>query len=423
MRAPAPYLSAPARRPRGGRRTPTRRGAGPGRRQRLAVTASAAAVLVYVVVQVLRPAPDVVLSAATVPGVAGSVQLPWPSQGEAAVAVQGVGTVGTSGGDTPVPIASVTKVMTALLVLRAHPLALGQAGPTLTISAADVARYQQDVATQQSVLAVTAGEQLTELQALEGLLIPSANNLADVLAQWVAGSVAAFVAEMNAEARRLGLHRTRFVSPTGLDSRSVSTPTDLVRLAEAAMAYPVFASVVAMPQATLPVAGTVVNYDADVTHDGFVGIKTGSDGSAGGCFLFQADVHLDGQTVAVVGAVLGQQGVPILQHALDAATALVNALRAQLAVRTVVRRGQVVGRARSSWGAEVPLVAGRSVTEVSWPGMAVPGRVVLGTAGSTLRRGQVVGHLRLPALRGPGVPVVAGSALSGPSLAWRLTDW
>ena len=106
---------------------------------------------------------------------------------------------------------------------------------------------------------IAAGEQLTELQALQALLLPSANNIAAVLARWDAGSADRFVARMNATARSLGMTHTRYTDPSGYDAATVSTAADQVRVVDRAMRLPVFASIVATPSATLPVAGTVHN--------------------------------------------------------------------------------------------------------------------------------------------------------------------
>ena len=135
---------------------------------------------------------------------------------------------------------------------------------------------------------IAAGEQLTERQALQALLLPSANNIAAVLARWDAGSTERFVARMNATARSLGMTHTRYTDPSGYDAATVSTAVDQVRIVDRAMRLPVFASIVATPSATLPVAGTVHNTNALLGHDGFVGVKTGSDDAAGGCFAFRA---------------------------------------------------------------------------------------------------------------------------------------
>src|SRR5207244_8680759 len=104
----------------------------------------------------------------------------------------------------PAPIASVAKVITAYLVLRVRPLRLGQDGPTITLTDADVADTDRRRGREESVVSIAAGEQLTELEALQALLLPSANNIAAVLARWVAGSADRFVAQVNAAARSLG---------------------------------------------------------------------------------------------------------------------------------------------------------------------------------------------------------------------------
>jgi D-alanyl-D-alanine carboxypeptidase (penicillin-binding protein 5/6) len=157
-------------------------------------------------------------------------------------------------------------------------------------------------------VSIAAGEQLTERQALQALLLPSANNIAAVLARWDAGSVDRFVARMNATARSLGMTHTRYTDPSGYDDATVSTAADQVRIVDRAMRLPVFASIVATPSATLPVAGTVHNTNTLLGHDGFVGVKTGSTAAAGGCFAFRAIRWIDGKRTTITGVVLGQPG-------------------------------------------------------------------------------------------------------------------
>jgi D-alanyl-D-alanine carboxypeptidase (penicillin-binding protein 5/6) len=246
-------------------------------------------------------APTAATAATTTPA-----PLAWPAAGEAAVTVAGSGSVRFSGDDAPVPIASVAKLMTAYLTLRAHPLAPGQPGFTLTITAADVADEQQREAESQSVVPVDSGEVLDEAQLLEALLIPSGNNIAALLADYDAASQTAFVARMNATARTLGMRHTLYTDPSGFDPTTVSTAVDQTRLARRAMRVAELARVVRMREATLPVAGTVSNYDQLAGVDGFVGIKTGSDSEAGGCFVFADRRAVDGRRTTIFGAVLGQ---------------------------------------------------------------------------------------------------------------------
>jgi D-alanyl-D-alanine carboxypeptidase (penicillin-binding protein 5/6) len=191
----------------------------------------------------------------------------WPAYGQAAVQI-GQAQVQAGPNQHPAAIASVAKVMTAYLVLRDHPLRPGEDGPTITLTDADVADTDRRRRQRESVVPIAAGEQLTERQALQALLLPSANNIAAVLARWDAGSVDRFVARMNATARLLGMTRTRYTDPSGYDDATVSTAADQVRIVDRAMRLPVFASIVATSSATLPVAGTVHNTNRLLGHNG-----------------------------------------------------------------------------------------------------------------------------------------------------------
>ena len=174
-----------------------------------------------------------------VPGQAPTLQ--WPREGEAAVAVVGLGSLGSSGGDTPVPIASVAKMMTAYLVLREHPLAPGREGFSMTVTPAAVAEQAARAGAGESTVILRAGQRITERQALQALLLPSANNVAAMLAAHGTGGAAGFVARMNATARALGMTSTTYTDPSGYEDSTVSTAADQLRLARAAMAVRAFA--------------------------------------------------------------------------------------------------------------------------------------------------------------------------------------
>ncbi|HKU58783.1 MAG TPA: hypothetical protein VJP39_04185 [Gaiellaceae bacterium] len=247
----------------------------------------------------------------------------WPAYGQAAFVQTGQSHVHAGPNQHPAAIASVAKVMTAYLVLHDHPLEPGEDGPTITLTDLDVADTDRRREREESVVSVVAGEQLTERQALQALLLPSANNIAAVLARWDAGSADRFVAQMNATARGLGMTHTRYTDPSGYDDATVSTAADQVRIVEQAMRLPVFAHIVATPSATLPVVGTVSNTNALLGHDGFVGVKTGSDDAAGGCFAFRAIRWIHGKRTAITGVVLGQPGRDRIAAGLAAADAMV----------------------------------------------------------------------------------------------------
>jgi serine-type D-Ala-D-Ala carboxypeptidase (penicillin-binding protein 5/6) len=247
----------------------------------------------------------------------------WPAHGQAAIQT-GQSQIQAGPNQHPAPIASVAKVMTAYLVLGDHPLRPGQDGPTITLTDADVADTHRRRRQQESAVPVAAGEQLTQRQALQALLLPSANNIAVVLARWDAGSAERFVARMNATARSLGMTHTRYTDASGYDDATVSTAADQVRIVDRAMRLPVFARIIATPSATLPVAGTVHTTNTLLGHKGFVGVKTGSTAAAGGCFAFRAIRWIHGKPTTITGVVLGQPGHNQVAAGLAAADAMVD---------------------------------------------------------------------------------------------------
>jgi D-alanyl-D-alanine carboxypeptidase (penicillin-binding protein 5/6) len=257
----------------------------------------------------------------------------WPTSGQAAFIRAGQSQIQVGPNQHAAAIASVAKVMTAYLVLRDHPLGLGEIGPTITITDADVADTDRRRGRGESVVSVASGEQLTERQALQALLLPSANNIAAALARWDGGSVARFVARMNASARSLGMTRTRYTDPSGYEAATVSTAADQLLIVDRAMDLPVFASIVATPSAGLPVAGTVRNTNTLLGQDGFVGVKTGSTDAAGGCFAFRAIRWIGGRQTTITGVVLGQPGQDQVAAGLMAADAMVDRIAGQRAAR------------------------------------------------------------------------------------------
>ncbi len=356
----------------------------------------------------------------TVQRIGTAPSLPWPAQGEAALFVDGVGEAGSFGGQSPVPMASTAKMMTALLVLEDHPLALNEAGPTITVTRADVNTFYAERNQGESVLPVAAGEQLGEYQLLQGLLLPSASNFAEMLATWDLDGVPAFVDRMNARAAALGMSATHYADVSGFSPLSVSIPSDLIKLGQTAMLQPVFAQIVAQAQVTLPVAGVVRNLDTLLGQGGVIGIKTGHTDQAGGCFVVAADLTIDGIAVRVYGAVMGQPNA--LAGAFTATSALLQGLVPALHAHLVVRRDDVIARYRTPWDEAGTIVASQSVSWVLLDGTEITRQVKLDDLPATLSAGTRVGTLFLVAgSHQADVPLVMAASINGPDAAWRLT--
>ncbi|MCW2776411.1 MAG: peptidase D-alanyl-D-alanine carboxypeptidase 1 [Frankiales bacterium] len=244
-------------------------------------------------------------SVLAVPHAAGPV---WPAEGQASYALHG--RVSSSPRQRPVPIASVAKLMTAYLVV--HRLAPSR---TVVVRRADVVDTARRRTQGESVVEVREGEVLTRDQALAALLLPSANNVAALLAGRVAGSRSAFVRLMQGTADELGMTSTTYTDPSGYLPSTVSTARDQLLLLRAVLRSPVLARLLGARSAVLPVVGRVASTDTLLGRDGFVAGKTGSTSAAGGCLAFRV---VRGREV-LDGVVLGQHGGRLVDAGLAAA--------------------------------------------------------------------------------------------------------
>ncbi len=254
----------------------------------------------------------------------------WPREGQAAVHVDGIGGLGSHGPQAPVPIASVTKVMTAYVILREHPLRAGESGPRITV---DQQAADESVSGVESTVPLERGQRLSQRQLLELTLIPSGNNAARLLARWNASSEEAFVTKMNRTADALGMRRTTYTGASGLEPTTKSTAADQLKLARQAMRDEVFRSVVAQRDTSVPGSSRALpNTNALLDAPGVVGIKTGSSTPAGGALMWAVQVpDRTGRQHLAVGVVLHQRADTSPQEGLsavfDSSRALVEALR------------------------------------------------------------------------------------------------
>ncbi|GGY32024.1 D-alanyl-D-alanine carboxypeptidase [Streptomyces anulatus] len=263
---------------------------------------------------------------------ARSMHLPWPREGQASVAVEGVGSLGTRGEQKPVPIASVTKVMTAYVILKDHPMRADAPGATVV---ADRRAADESYSSVETTAPVLAGREYTQRRLLELMMVPSGNNVARLLARWDAGDEKAFVAKMNRAAAGLGMRATTYTGVSGLEASTRSTAADQLRLARAAMKDPVFRQVVATASVTAPGAGvTFRNTNKLLGHDGVIGLKTGSSTPAGGNLVWATTQEVAGVSRLVLGVVLHQRAgtTPAEGSAAahEASRALITAIRADL---------------------------------------------------------------------------------------------
>ncbi|AUA11897.1 D-alanyl-D-alanine carboxypeptidase [Streptomyces sp. SID8382] len=386
-------------------------------------------VIILGVVQALRPLPEPSLKLTSDPTYrfgGGELSMPWPDQGQSAAEVEGVGTLGASGEQKPVPIASVTKVMTAYVVLKDHPLKGDAEGPKIEI---DAQAAKEAKSADESRAAVKEGQTFTQHQLLQLLLINSSNNIARLLARWDAGSLDAFVKKMNDAAESLGMKQTTYTDPSGLKESTKSTAADQLKLAKAAMQSEAFRAVVATPNTDIPgLKDRIYNNNNLLVKPGVIGIKTGSSTPAGGALMWGAVRTIDGKQQRILGVVLEQRATTTLDASLQLAQTnsykLITAVQDALTSVTVIKKGDVVGQVDDGLGGTTPVVATKDLKAVGWSGLAVD--IKIGDGGEKVphsaKAGTVVGEVTVGT--GPGqlrAPVALQEDLSEPSFGAKLT--
>ncbi|MGW6576187.1 D-alanyl-D-alanine carboxypeptidase [Streptomyces sp. NPDC054945] len=387
--------------------------------------------------QLLRPLPTPQLVASKTDGaIDGQFSIPWPAEGQGAVRVSGSGDLGTFGEQKPVPTASVAKVMTAYVILKGHPLRKSDPGPDITVDAKAVADGSSEH--ESRIRSLTVGQKFGQQDMLKMLMIPSGNNIGRLLARWDSGtdSEAAFVAKMNAAAKELGMNNTTYTDPSGLDSATVSTAADQLKLAEAVMKDEVFRTIVALPNATIKgLPERLENNNILLNSQGLSirGIKTGSSTPAGGTLMWAAYKSIGDETPLVLGTLMDQHadgpdldGADSLKLVLANSKKIIEAVRNALAAAPVIRKGDVVGHLDDGLGGRTPLVATKDLNVIGVPGqrlelsLTVPAGA--GPLPHTAKAGTEVAVLTV----GDGesakkVPVAVKGALAEPSFGTRLT--
>lgn len=366
-----------------------------------------------------RPLPDIkATSNLPAPKITEAINLPWPSYGQGALAAQDYGLLETHGQQKAVPIASVAKVITALAVLKEKPLQVGQSGPNITINRDDVAIYNNYYTQDGSVIKVIEGEQISELQALQALLIPSANNIADTLAHWAFGSQEAYIAYANKMVKDIGLLQTVVGDASGFSPKTLSSASDLVQLGLAAINSSVIATIVAQQTADLPIAGTVNNVNWLLGSEGVIGIKTGNTAEAGGCFLFAAKRQVQSQNITLVGALMEATDI---NTAIKDARAIIRASDSGFQSVKVANKGQTIGTYNVPWGARADIVTGQDLSILAWRGQVTQVNAKLNNLKAPAPAGMNVGSVSVTAgQKNVSVPLVLKNNLPSPSWTWRV---
>lgn len=348
--------------------------------------------------------------------------------GEEAVSVSGApdylgaNGVSASTSDDPQPMASISKIITALVILQAKPLTSAtDPGPAITFSKADHDLYDQYYVQGATIAPMPTGSSLSEHDALETTLVVSASNYAVALSRWAYGSDEAFLRAARAWLAANGMTHTTIQEPTGLDDRNRSTPSDLLTLGRLAMANPAIAAIVGTRSLDLP--GTAVdgmqNTNDLLGADGIDGVKTGTlDNGSDLLFSSTLSVPEVSTPLRVVGVVLGGDSRSSVD---DDVEETLHSIAAGFHETDLGHRGDVVGTYTTRWGARADMVLDGSPSVVTWSDTPITARMTTTTL-TTGAAGRKVGTVTWTAgTTTVSVPVVLDHAIAAPSAWWRLT--
>ncbi len=344
----------------------------------------------------------------------------FPAYGASGVGAIGYpGVLASAGSTDPLPIASISKVITALVVLDAHPLALGEAGPDITFGDIDQGYYDAQLADGGVVESVSPGQVMSQRNVMNVMLLESANNYAESLATWAYGSEAAFVDAARTWLAAHGLTSTTIEEPTGVSPNNRSTVPDLIELARLAEQDPVVAEITSTQTMDVPGIGTIQNRNELLGVDGVDGIKTGTLDEAGSCLLFSQERTVGSTTITIVGVVLGGPDHDTIDAAIQSLLAQVDAGFTDVTLATA---GQEFASYESPWGDAASAVAANDASIAVWSATPVSvdvsaNPVHLADAGADVGKAVFTVGTRTVT-----VPLTLSAPIDDPGPWWRLTN-
>ncbi|MBK4346889.1 D-alanyl-D-alanine carboxypeptidase family protein [Lacisediminihabitans changchengi] len=349
---------------------------------------------------------------------AAAAQLAWPGFGASAFGAVGYpDLLSVSGTEEALPMASITKIITAMVVLDAKPLAKGADGPEIVFSAADRALYSKYTALRGTVKPMPVGASMSQHEVLQVALMASANNYAEAIADWAFGTEDAYVGATKTWLAEHGLSHTTVLEPTGINPANTSTATDLVALGKLAMGDPVIADIVDTPTLTLPEVGTIKDTNQLLGSDGVVGIKTGTLENVGSSLLFASKQKIGSSTVTIIGAVLG---APDHDTLYPAVSGLLRSIASGFHEITLADKGQVFANYRTAWSATTSAKAVSGAKVLVWGNTPVSAAVSVADI-RLVSRGEKAGVVTFTVGENQiTVPLAFSASLVDPGAGWRL---
>lgn len=317
---------------------------------------------------------------------------------------------------TPIATASLAKMITVQVVLDKYPLKAGESGPTITMTNDDENRYWWAVNNGGSNARIVAGEQITERQLLEGILLVSANNMADSLAIWAFGSIDGYH-----QAARQWLNKNNLVNTivggdaSGFSSETKSTPTDLCKIMLLATKQPALVEILSANTATLPTGEVLQSTNRLLGQNGIFAGKTGYTDEAGRGLMVASHQQIGNVQLTTAAVSLSNDSY---DAAFDTANQLVLALANDLQVYSI-SKGEPIGKISSLWGSQTDLSVNHTVVIPYWSDQPPTIKLSINKQiTDSLSPNTIIGTLQIGANY---INVHATSGIEPARLAWRLT--
>lgn len=364
---------------------------------------------------VLAPPPDAAVTRLALPIRVEQPRPALPSHGAAAAATGDERPL-TAGSGTALPLVAVAKLVTVLTVLEARPLADGRSGPTIPVTADDVAYHRSEMALSQRTQPMLLGDTWTESDAVAATVVASSNDTAVMLASWAFGSQDGYLAAARSWLQRHGLRSVRVLDATGLADGDVGSAADVARIGALAAADPAL-SALADRGSFQTVHDLAVTDDIALEDSGRVTMLSRSYSDAGGvCAVALWHGTLNGVRRTVAVALLGEPDWTTLASDLRSFAASAGRLRG-----TVLPARTPVLRLSTAWGRTADAVTAEATTAFALRAGSVTSTVTPPiTSGATAGTRSGVVTLTAPSGRAV-VPLTLTTTLTGPDLLWRVT--
>ena len=351
------------------------------------------------------------------PETSKSILISWPSAPSAIGTIDNGVVANKESSQASHPTASTAKLITVLTVLKKKPLGVNEQGPTVVMNREDTNNYNRYYSEGGSTITIQDGQQISQRQLIEGILVVSSNNYADSLAIWAFGSLENYRKAAQEYVKSIGAkHTVVGGDASGFLPTTVSTAHDLVLIGIEAAKQPLMKEIMAKKSVDLPILGVKDSTNWLLGTNGFIGGKTGNTDQAGGVFVGIADKKISrGKNITIVTAVQGSETV---NQAMSETEDLLTFVSPLFKEETLIKRGEKIGTIKTEWGETSDVVAEKPLRSIIWNGEKYKLNFKMNIKSAIPTKGSQVGFIKY---KNDRIALVTAQNISVPSWQWKVT--